>query len=246
MRILSIETSCDETSIAIIEVQETDTTTDYTVLAHEIASQAALHSEYGGVFPMLAKREHEKAFIPLLEKALHRSGLFVDGITPTTDHTFSFLKLHDAQMTDAFRTFFDTATIPVIDLIVVTEGPGLEPALWVGINSAQTLAHAWNIPAIGANHMEGHILSVLVPQTGNKTFNTAKKSEDIFPAIALLVSGGHTELVLIKAWGAYQKIGTTRDDAVGEAFDKVARMLDLPYPGGPHISKLAKEARAKT
>jgi N6-L-threonylcarbamoyladenine synthase len=116
-------------------------------------------------------------------------------------------------------------------------GPGLEPALWVGINFARALGIAWNIPVIPANHMEGHVISPLLSKEG------MPKAGVVFPALALLISGGHTELVLIKNWLKYEVIGQTRDDAVGEAFDKVARLLSLPYPGGPEISKLAEEAR---
>ncbi|MEK7634921.1 MAG: tRNA (adenosine(37)-N6)-threonylcarbamoyltransferase complex transferase subunit TsaD [Patescibacteria group bacterium] len=122
-----------------------------------------------------------------------------------------------------------------IDLIAVTVGPGLEPALWTGITFAKELGEKWNIPVIPANHLEGHITSVL--------FNQKKKVE--FSILALLISGGHTELTLLKSWTEKEKLGETLDDAVGEAFDKVARMLGLPYPGGPEISKLAEEARGK-
>jgi N6-L-threonylcarbamoyladenine synthase len=131
---------------------------------------------------------------------------------------------------------------PAVDRIAVTEGPGLEPALWVGINFANALAALWNIPAEGANHMEGHIAASLIPMT-EPTENFQKLLECPFPAIALLISGGHTEIVLIRKPGDYAILGRTRDDAVGEAFDKVARMLGLPYPGGPEIGNLAEEAR---
>ena len=126
----------------------------------------------------------------------------------------------------------ETYEKPEIDVITVTSGPGLEPALWVGINFARALSVLWNIPVLAVNHMEGHIASVLLE---SKVTN--------FPALGLLISGGHTELVLINNWGEYKRIGETQDDAIGEAYDKVARMLDLPYPGGPEISKLAKQAR---
>lgn len=135
---------------------------------------------------------------------------------------------------DMLLTLANRIEKPAIDLISVTAGPGLEPALWVGINFALALGELWNIPVMPANHMEGHILSPL--------FRSMQKIA--FPAIALLISGGHTELVLVKSWTDYRVIGQTRDDAVGEAFDKVARLLSLPYPGGPQISKLAAEARA--
>jgi len=122
--------------------------------------------------------------------------------------------------------------IEKIELIAVTVGPGLEPALWTGITFAQELSKKWSVSVIGANHMNGHLASVILD---NKKV--------IFPAIGLLISGGHTELILLKSWAEKEKLGETQDDAVGEAFDKVARMLGLPYPGGPEISKLAEEAR---
>ena len=131
---------------------------------------------------------------------------------------------------------------PKIDLIAVTVGPGLEPALWTGIEFAKNLGETLGVKVIGANHMEGHIASVLLNTT---EANSEKKSKVEFPAVALLVSGGHTELVYLKNWKEKEKVGETKDDAVGEAFDKVARLLDLPYPGGPQISKLASEAREK-
>jgi N6-L-threonylcarbamoyladenine synthase len=136
--------------------------------------------------------------------------------------------------------FFETYEAPKTDLITVTSGPGLEPTLWVGINFAQALGFLYKLPVMPANHMEGHILSVFITESG--TFSIKKKDKP-FPAISLLVSGGHTEIVLAKDIGKYKLIGATRDDAAGEAFDKVARMLGLPYPGGPYISKLAHEGR---
>jgi N6-L-threonylcarbamoyladenine synthase len=144
---------------------------------------------------------------------------------------------------------------PTLDAVAVTYGPGLEPALWTGINFARALSTLWEIPLIPINHMEGHIFSALLKAEKNSKFKIQNsKFSDTgdyklkfmsFPSIALLISGGHTELVLIKNWFEYEIIGQTRDDAVGEAFDKVARMLELPYPGGPEISKLAETARSK-
>jgi len=136
------------------------------------------------------------------------------------------------------------STAAPIDAVVVTQGPGLEPCLWTGINFAKDLAKKWNIPLIPANHMEGHILAALLSQSGEQ-FPTSnfKFSIPEFPALALLISGGHTELVLIREFGKYEVIGKTRDDAVGECFDKTARLLGLPYPGGPEISRLADSAR---
>ncbi|MEI6490896.1 MAG: tRNA (adenosine(37)-N6)-threonylcarbamoyltransferase complex transferase subunit TsaD, partial [bacterium] len=144
----------------------------------------------------------------------------------------------ESEMANDVIELFETTEKPQLDVIAVTQGPGLEPALWVGINFAKTLGTVWSIPVVPTNHMEGHILSVLVDsEKENKTIS--------FPALALLISGGHTELVLIHDWHDYSVIGRTRDDAVGEAFDKVARILGLPYPGGPKISDLADLARER-
>jgi N6-L-threonylcarbamoyladenine synthase len=140
---------------------------------------------------------------------------------------------HETELARQFVDYIPTIEKPDIDAIAVTTGPGLEPALWVGINFAKALGIAWNIPVYPVNHMEGHILSVL----------TQTNEPVQFPALSLLISGGHTELVLMNDWQSRQVIGETKDDAIGEAFDKVARILSLPYPGGPEISKLAKKAR---
>lgn len=199
MRILAIETSCDETGIAIVEGSKTAEGFIFTVIRNTLLSQAQLHAEYGGVYPNLAKREHEKNLPALFEK---------------------------------FKDEKDT-----IDAIAVTYGPGLEPALWTGITFAQKLAAEWQKPLIPVNHMEGHLISSLAQ--GGKLENVQ------LPVLALLISGGHTEFVVMKEWFTYKVIGETLDDAVGEAFDKVARMLGLPYPGGPEISKLAQAARAE-
>ena len=207
MKILSIETSCDDTGISIMEAKGGIKNPSFKVLANNVASQISIHSPYGGVYPKLAKREHIKNLPSVLEKTLK-----------------------DAKL--------DKKAKPV-DLITVTYGPGLEPALWTGIVFAKELARKWKIPLVPVNHMEGHIFSVF-PKAGKKNFKVLKIN---FPALALLVSGGHTELVLMKKWMDYKIIGETLDDAVGEAFDKVARMLELPYPGGPEISRLAEQAR---
>lgn len=139
-------------------------------------------------------------------------------------------------MFEQFFTLIKNTKKPKIDAIAVTKGPGLEPALWVGINFAKALSSVWDIPLFPINHMEGHIVASLL-----KSKNKSQKIKNIkFSAVALLVSGGHTELVLIKNWFAYKILGKTRDDAAGEAYDKVARMLGLPYPGGPHISRIAE------
>ncbi len=196
MKILAIETSCDETGIAIVEGTNTEKGFAFTTLgAAALNSQAALHAPYGGVFPTLAKREHEKNLPLLFEKFSHEQ----------------------------------------VDAVAVTQGPGLEPALWTGIEFAKKIARERGAPLLPMNHMEGHLISSLVQH---------EKLENVqLPVLALLISGGHTEFVLMKQWFEYEVVGETQDDAVGEAFDKVARMLGLPYPGGPEISKLATAHR---
>ncbi len=203
MKILAVETSCDETGLTIFEAKGKS---NFTILANSLSSQVKIHAQYGGVFPAMAKREHQKNLPILFEKTLKKSGLG-----------------------NKKKPF---------DLIVVTSGPGLEPALWTGIVFAKELGEKYGVPVMPVNHMEGHILSVFAKSKGSFTIPRIK-----FPAISLLVSGGHTELVLMKDWLKYEVIGETLDDAAGEAYDKVARMLELPYPGGPEISKLAEQAR---
>ncbi|MBX4189023.1 tRNA (adenosine(37)-N6)-threonylcarbamoyltransferase complex transferase subunit TsaD [Candidatus Parcubacteria bacterium] len=200
MKILAIETSCDETAICILEATGELPEPHFKVLGNSLLSQIHIHQDYGGVYPMLAKREHIKNLPVLLEKILEEAG-GMEGV----------------------------------DVIAVTAGPGLEPALWTGIEFAKDLGEKWKKPVLPVNHMHGHMFSFLF-----------EPSELVkFPALALLVSGGHTEIVLMKSFKDYEIIGKTRDDAVGEAFDKVARLLDLPYPGGPKISALADMHRQK-
>lgn len=213
MKILSIETSCDETGISILEVKGSKKSprlrgqASFKVLANNLNSQIEIHKQYGGVFPALAKREHIKNLPILLESVLSKT------------------KLNKKDKP--------------VDAIAVTTGPGLEPALWTGIVFAKELSKKWKVPLIPVNHMEGHIFSVFGKSKGEFKIPTVK-----YPILSLLVSGGHTELVLTKEFGKYEILGETVDDAAGEAFDKVARMLKLPYPGGPEISKLADEARS--
>lgn len=224
MRILAIETSCDETGISILETKESKKSLSFKVLATTLASQIEIHREYGGVYPMLAKREHIKNLPILLNKVLKKSNL--DTKTNRSSNT----------STEVFRK-------KPVDLVVVTSGPGLEPALWTGIVFARELSQKWNVPLIPVNHMEGHILSPFGKNSGDFKIPLNTDKELTFPILSLLVSGGHTELVLIKDWGKYKVIGETVDDAAGEAYDKVARMLNLEYPGGPEISKLAEKLR---
>ena len=238
MKILSIETSCDETAISIADTSGELGDIYFKVLADSLLSQVALHKEYGGVYPSLAKREHAKNLTPLLQKTLSEASMFNTINSPLTRDQIGELKrllVREPELFVLLIAFLGNVKKPNIDAIAVTVGPGLEPALWVGINFAKALSIVWDIPLIPVNHMEGHILSSLIK---NDTITAIK-----FPALALLISGGHTQLVLMSNWSKYEIIGETRDDAVGEAFDKVARMLELSYPGGPEISKLAGIAR---
>jgi N6-L-threonylcarbamoyladenine synthase len=209
MKILAIETSCDETAIAILECEGGENPpaggASFKVLGNALLSQVEKHREFGGVVPMLAKREHLKNLPHIFDEALAQAKV----------------SMHD------------------VDAIAVTAGPGLEPALWTGIEFAKHLATTHSKPLVAVNHMEGHVLAALAQKTGDSLQITEVK----LPVLALLISGGHTELVLMKNWLEYELIGQTLDDAVGEAFDKVARMLGLPYPGGPEISKLAEARR---
>ena len=240
MKILSVETSCDETAVCLAEA-EGDVGADFRfkVLGNGLASQAAKHAEYGGVFPNLAKREHGRNLVPMLELALKESEACKKGLTMSfLEHALlKDILAREPELLEQLIPFLERCAKPDIDVIAVTYGPGLGPCLWVGVNFARALSVVWNIPVVAVNHMEGHIIVSLAEDGHLAPLE--------FPAIALLISGGHTELLLIRKWMQYEYIGKTRDDAVGEAFDKVARMLGLPYPGGPHISRLAEEARDK-
>ncbi|OGZ57684.1 MAG: tRNA (adenosine(37)-N6)-threonylcarbamoyltransferase complex transferase subunit TsaD [Candidatus Ryanbacteria bacterium RIFCSPLOWO2_12_FULL_47_9c] len=204
--ILGIETSCDETSIAVLTCSGGLAKPHFKIKSNVISSQVKLHAPYGGVVPNLAKREHIKNLPIILQRAIRKAGV--------------------------------TRPEKEIDALAVTVGPGLEPALWTGINFAQKLAQDWQLPVVAVNHMEGHLVTPLL--------NNKQKVKIDFPVIALLVSGGHTSLVFAKNWLSYKTIGETVDDAAGEAFDKVARMMHLSYPGGPLISKLARTGNCYT
>ena len=239
MKILSIETSCDETAVSIIDAKGTVLNPEFKILGNALYSQAKLHEKYGGVYPNLAKREHQKNLVPLLRLALKEARFFKlkvksEKLKVKVTQIQKILE-REPELLEQFLKFLPTVKRPRIDAIAVTEGPGLEPALWVGINFAKALSTYWNISLIPVNHMEGHFLSVL--------YSGKEKFEIKYPALALLISGGHTELVYAKKPLSYKVIGRTRDDAVGETYDKVARMLSLPYPGGPKISSLANKAR---
>ncbi len=217
MKILSIETSCDETGIALVEASGGLSQPKFKVLKNLISSQIKIHRPFGGVVPNLAKREHLKN-LPILYRQI-------------------FSEKGAKAKTKKVR-------IEDIDLITVTVGPGLEPALWAGIEFAKELAQKCRKPLIGANHMEGHLYSFLLTDhrlqtTAQKAVVRSPSAVVRFPAIALIVSGGHTILLRMDSLTKWKKLGETRDDAAGEAFDKVARMLKLPYPGGPEIEKIA-------
>ncbi len=248
MRILAIETSCDETALAIVDTSTNDHGEQvFTVLANHVLSQIDIHKEYGGVFPMLAKREHARTLVPLLIQTLQKAGMYKKTSRHVIEHPlrkeFQDILEREPELFGQFITEIPHIDPPAIDAIAVTQGPGLEPALWVGINFAKALSLVWKKPIIPINHMEGHLLGSVVEEN---TPDTLTLPQINFPAIGLLVSGGHTELVLVRSWGTYELIGETKDDAVGEAFDKVARMLGLPYPGGPEISRLGKEGKSGT
>ena len=245
MKILSIETSCDETAISILEADgvfgEENNPPKFKILADNLISQIDIHKEYGGVFPALAKREHSKNLVPLLAKSLEEALLGIPTTKSLDTEPIKKILEREPELIKLFLEYIPTIETPEIDAIVVTQGPGLEPALWVGINFAKALSLVWEKPLIPVNHMEGHMMASLVkPESKNESTEINKVS---LPAVSLLISGGHTELILIKDWKQYEKIGQTMDDAVGEAFDKTARMMDLPYPGGPEISKLAQIER---
>jgi N6-L-threonylcarbamoyladenine synthase len=246
MNILAIETSCDESAVSILETDGLGHPS-FSVLGNTLYSQAALHAEYGGVFPNLAKREHQKNLVPLLQKALADCRFQIADFRLDTGQKTQLESIlsRESELYDQLVAFLEIGGKPPIDAIAVTRGPGLAPALWVGVNFAKALAAAWNLPIVPINHMEGHIISALLQADDSslKTKNYQLKTLS-FPALSLLVSGGHTELVLMRAWGEYELVGATRDDAAGEAFDKAARLMGLPYPGGPEISRLAATARA--
>lgn len=239
MRILAIDTSCDDTCISVLKIEKSK----LEILSEAVSSQVKIHKKYGGVFPFLAKREHQKNLLPVLKKVLKKAKfLKKEKSSPEINQNFlkKFLS-RDPILLNETKLFLENYKNPNIDLIAVTQGPGLEPCLWTGINFAKTIAFYWQKPIIPINHLEGHIFAILpkiFPPSLNFKIKNIKK---MFPALALIVSGGHTELILIKNIGKYQLLGETLDDAAGECLDKVAKMLKLSYPGGPLIERLAKK-----
>ena len=194
MKVLGIETSCDETGVAVYD-------TASGLRAHALYSQIALHAQYGGVVPELASRDHVRKLLPLIRQTLAEAGLTVDEL----------------------------------DGVAYTAGPGLVGALLVGAGVARALAWALDVPAVAVHHMEGHLLAPLLED------DPLGRPQP--PFVALLVSGGHTQLIAVEAIGRYRLLGETLDDAAGEAFDKTAKMMGLPYPGGPELAALAENAR---
>jgi N6-L-threonylcarbamoyladenine synthase len=191
MRILAIESSCDESAAAVLDA-------DRGLLAHEIFSQIELHRVFGGVVPELASRDHVRRLLPLVRSVL------AEAATEPQD----------------------------LNGVAYTAGPGLIGALLTGASLARSLAYAWKVPALGVHHLEGHLLAPLL-----------EPDPPSFPHVALLVSGGHTMLIEVRGIGSYRLLGETRDDAAGEAFDKTAKLLGLPYPGGPELARLAERGR---
>ncbi|MEZ0208761.1 MAG: tRNA (adenosine(37)-N6)-threonylcarbamoyltransferase complex transferase subunit TsaD [Candidatus Paceibacterota bacterium] len=243
MILLSIETSCDETAVSIVK-RVRGKNVQFEMLSHKVLSQVDLHAQYGGVFPALAKREHSKALTQLIAECLKEAGLLVERanifhIPQVKRKKLDTLLEREPDMLTAMKVLFEGIQKPAIDAVAVTMGPGLEPALWVGINASLAIRLMWGIPVYPINHMEGHIVASVLSQKGKLYEIPALE----LPACGLLISGGHTEIVRMSKWRSYKVIGKTKDDAVGEAFDKVARLLGLPYPGGPEISRLAEYAR---
>ncbi|HWR87956.1 MAG TPA: tRNA (adenosine(37)-N6)-threonylcarbamoyltransferase complex transferase subunit TsaD, partial [Acidiferrobacterales bacterium] len=187
MRVLGLETSCDDTGVAVFD-------TERGLLAHKLYSQSQMHAEYGGVVPELASRDHIRKLLPLVREVLTDAG-----VAPSD-----------------------------LDGVAYTMGPGLAGALLVGASVGRSLAYAWGVPAVGVHHMEGHLLAPML-----------EPDAPAFPFLALLVSGGHTLLTDVRAMGDYRLLGESVDDAVGEAFDKTAKLLGLGYPGGPAIAAAA-------
>lgn len=240
MRILAIETSCDDTCVAVGEGKVS--LFDFEILANIVSSQIKIHQPFGGIWPTLAKREHQKNLIPVLIEALKKSGLLVKRktkreISKKEINIFQKIFQKEKGLFLSFQKFVQKYKKPKVDFIAVTIGPGLEPCLFCGINLARALSFWLKKKIISVNHIEAHIFSCFLSE---KNKELLKKQSLIFPAIGLIVSGGHTQLLLIKKLGKYKILGETRDDAAGEAFDKTARILGLSYPGGPAIEKLAK------
>ena len=251
MKILAIETSCDDTCVALAQAKGNN----FSILREIISSQAEVHKKWGGVFPSLAKREHQKNIVPILKDVLDQPRL--NKKTLISQNKLRILKKileRDKELEKRLIPFLQKSKIPNLDLIAVTQGPGLEPCLWVGVNAAKALSFFWNVPLIGINHIEAHIFvnflidnRLTCPEFVEGTCPEPIEGSIInnyLPAICLVVSGGHTQLALMKGLFKYKILGETKDDAIGEAFDKIGRMLEFSYPAGVRIEKLAKKGKA--
>ena len=249
MRILAIETSCDDTGIAILEVKGSKKPS-FKVLSNIVSSQQ-IHANYGGVFPMMAKREHQANLVPVLTQAVKLAKLLKmkkAKVKMQNDNAklknLEKILQKESDLYKYLKEFLQKYEKPKVDLIAVTNGPGLEPCLWVGVNFTKALSYIWNIPIVPVNHIEAHILVNFIdlnPKFKNQKSKLQFKIQNLFPAVSLVVSGGHTQLILVKGIGKYKIIGETRDDAAGECLDKCAKILGLGYPGGPIISKIASK-----
>ncbi|HOK35137.1 MAG TPA: tRNA (adenosine(37)-N6)-threonylcarbamoyltransferase complex transferase subunit TsaD [Candidatus Pacearchaeota archaeon] len=243
MFILAIDTSCDDTCISIIKIKNQKSSlaiarrderreqsslrlaksknTNFEILSNVVSSQIKIHAKYGGIVPYLAKREHERNLPIILNKSLRKAG-FIN----------SKSKIRNSKQIPNSKF-----KIQNINLIAVTVGPGLEPCLWQGVNFAKKLAEDFKKSIVPVNHLEAHLLANWLTPINSNT--------KLFPAVGLIVSGGHTELILIKDIGKYKLLGETRDDAAGECLDKIARILGLGYPGGPSIAQQAEQWKVK-
>jgi N6-L-threonylcarbamoyladenine synthase len=229
MIILAIETSCDDTGIALLEKEDGVVRT----ISSAVSSQNEVHEKWGGVYPSEAKREHQKNMIPTLLAVLEKANFLEKGRTEEHPEVENILWREKDLLRD-LKIFLKKNKVKKIDAIAVTIGPGLDPCLWVGVNFARAFSACLDVPIIPVNHIKAHISFFLF---------TEKKIS--YPVIALIASGGHTELVLMKNAKSYEVIGRTRDDAAGECFDKSARVLGIGYPGGPAIAKLASQWKSK-
>jgi N6-L-threonylcarbamoyladenine synthase len=242
MKILAIETSCDDTCVAVIKVSGKKRP-NFNVLSDIVSSQTKIHRKYGGVYPTLAKREHQKNLVPVLIKALKKARMLKKSViknqkTENRKQKLENVLKREKTLYKQLEKFLKGHQKPGIDLIAVTVGPGLEPCLWVGVNFAKAHSYFWNLPIITVNHLKAHIFTNVIK-------NQPLEKEN-FPAVCLVVSGGHTLLFLMKDFGKYKILGETRDDAAGECFDKTARILGLGYPGGPAIAAEATNYKLQT
>jgi len=251
MKILAIETSCDDTCISIIkasgnpspllaELRRARKKLHFDILSNIVSSQVEIHKKWGGVYPTMAKREHQRNLLPVLTRALKQSKLikisnsqFLISNKNLNSKCQKLKKILEREkyLSKKIEKFLKKYQKPKVDLIAITIGPGLDPCLWTGVNFARAIAFFWDIPIITVNHIKAHIFVNVI----NKKPLTKKD----FPAVCLIVSGGNTQVFLMKDFGKYKILGETRDDAAGECFDKTARILGLDYPGGPAIAREA-------